>query len=73
MSESENSETEDRDKYKIDTKEENNTNTENVKPILNRDKVSDPLIIDNDEKLHDKEKESPSAEFKNDLIFDLDM
>ncbi|XP_015111732.1 protein kintoun [Diachasma alloeum] len=76
MSESENSETEDRDKYKIETKEDNdrNKNNENVKPILNRDKLSVALIPNNEgKKSNDNVNTSPRAEFKNDLIFDLDM
>ncbi|XP_063972006.1 protein kintoun [Diachasmimorpha longicaudata] len=75
MSESENSETEDRDKYKIGTKQDdNNKNNENVKPILNRDKLSVPMISNNEgKKSNDNVNTSPRVEFKNDLIFDLDM
>ncbi|XP_015605185.1 protein kintoun [Cephus cinctus] len=104
VSESENSETEEKDKYKVNTKEssECSDGPETVKPILNRDKLSEhrktaSMEIDarknstnpihkckrsnkskeNDETLCDADKENTKdivkTEFKNDLIFDLDM
>ncbi|KZC10473.1 Protein kintoun [Dufourea novaeangliae] len=76
MSESENSETEERDKYKASPKTTDSSET--VKPILNRDKQSTQQITAN---IEIKKGDSPisdtkytvKAEFKNDLIFDLDM
>lgn len=101
LSESENSETEERDKYKIDQK--NTEVSETVKPILNREKQSahqttanieikkgrsddncslpkrkssiEEEIVDGNrmDSPIDAAKEAVKAEFKNDLIFDLDM
>jgi len=104
MSESENSETEERDKYKVHYKRAPNEETsENVKPILTRDKclqeqktANIEITISNADKhsLHKRKssfEENPTEnvqvdeisstviadtvqlEFKNDLIFDLDM
>lgn len=104
LSESENSETEERDKYKVDYKRSPNEDTsENVKPILARDKHSQQQRTANIEiaKSNTDDKRSPhkrkssfeekptedvqpstsitstndtvQLEFKNDLIFDLDM
>ncbi|KAK0179081.1 hypothetical protein PV327_007906 [Microctonus hyperodae] len=67
MSESENSETDEREKYKINTTKNINTekSTDNVKPILNRDKI---MSQNNDTSVN-----GSKTEFKNDLIFDLDI
>lgn len=104
MSESENSETEERDKYKTHYKRSSNEETsEIVKPILTRDKYSQQQRTANieiakskaDDKhsLHQRKssfeekltqdvladasnnatKDVGQLEFKNDLIFDLDM
>lgn len=105
MSESENSETEERDKYKTHYKRSPNDETsEIVKPILTRDKQSQQQRTANieiaksktDDKhsLHQRSKsnfeekfiedveadassnatkDTVQLEFKNDLIFDLDM
>lgn len=106
LSESENSETEDREKYRINSTKDNGSedgSQDNVKPILNRDKLSenrksDGIQIDKlqnnvnnhshktkrdkkskddanpSEKSHEfQPKNSAGTEFKNDLIFDLDI
>ncbi|XP_011877153.1 PREDICTED: protein kintoun [Vollenhovia emeryi] len=104
LSESENSETEERDKYKVDYKRSPNEEaSENVKPILARDKHSqqqrtanieiaksnaDDKHISHKRKSSFEEKSTEDVqadtsvqsakdavqlEFKNDLIFDLDM
>lgn len=105
MSESENSETEERDKYKTHYKRSSNEETsEIVKPILTRDKhlqqqrTANIEIVkskaDDKHSLHHRSKSSSEEklienvqadasnnatkdavqlEFKNDLIFDLDM
>lgn len=81
MSESECSETEERDKYKIvdedDDDDDDKKGIENVKPILNRDKASAQVQSTNnhetDKSNNDAGKNLASPEFKNDLIFDLDM
>lgn len=105
MSESENSETEERDKYKVHYKRSPNEETsENVKPILTRDKCSQQqktanieIAKSNADDKHSLHKRKSSfeenitenvqidevsstvttdtvqLEFKNDLIFDLDM
>lgn len=108
MSESENSETEERDKYKVHYKRDSETSEmfESVKPILARDKYSQQRKTANIEiaKSNADDKHSPhkrkssfgeenapaenvqvnevsstvaadaaQLEFKNDLIFDLDM
>ena len=102
LSESENSETEDREKYKAKESSGESKCHDTVKPILNRDKLSEPKksgtieiekfqnknnnhshkapcdININNEKIVDKSDESDikntaGTEFKNDLIFDLDM
>ncbi|KAK0084054.1 hypothetical protein PV325_007687 [Microctonus aethiopoides] len=67
MSESENSETEEREKYKINTTKNINEekSSDNVKPILNRDKISQNNDISS--------VNGTKTEFKNDLIFDLDI
>jgi len=103
LSESENSETEERDKYKVDYKRSPNEEaSENVKPILARDKHSQQRTanieiaksnIDDKHSSHKREssfeekliediqvdtsikatKDAIQLEFKNDLIFDLDI
>ncbi|KYM82300.1 Protein kintoun [Atta colombica] len=105
LSESENSETEERDKYKVDYKRSPNEETsENVKPILARDKrdsqqqrtANIEIVKSNTDDKHSLHKRNSSfeekptedvqadisikttkdavhLEFKNDLIFDLDM
>ncbi|XP_018311794.1 protein kintoun isoform X2 [Mycetomoellerius zeteki] len=105
LSESENSETEERDKYKVDYKRTPNEETsENVKPILARDKrdsqqqrtANIEIVKSNADDKHSLHKRNSSfeekptedvqtdisikitkdaihLEFKNDLIFDLDM
>ncbi|KAL6261750.1 hypothetical protein P5V15_006839 [Pogonomyrmex californicus] len=101
LSESENSETEERDKYKVDYKRSSSEETsENVKPILARDKNSQQQRTANIEIAKSKDDDKHSSykrkssfeekstedvqvdkatkdviqlEFKNDLIFDLDM
>ncbi|XP_036150036.1 protein kintoun isoform X2 [Monomorium pharaonis] len=104
LSESENSETEERDKYKMDYKRSSSEDTsENVKPILARDKHLQQQKTANIEiaksntnnkhSLHKRKssfeenstedvqadvsikatKDEVQLEFKNDLIFDLDM
>ncbi|XP_066586259.1 protein kintoun [Prorops nasuta] len=96
LSESENSETEERDKYKVDQIYALSEGaTDNVKPILNRDKQpeqkrtanikieqklsSHKRISNSEEEKVDKEaikgstESSVQAEFKSDLIFDLDF
>ncbi|XP_018392483.1 PREDICTED: protein kintoun [Cyphomyrmex costatus] len=105
LSESENSETEERDKYKVDYKRPPNEETsENVKPILARDKrdsqqqktANIEIVKSNADDKHSLHKRNSSfeekltedvqadtsiktakdevqLEFKNDLIFDLDM
>lgn len=100
MSESENSETDERDKYKTHYKRSssNEETSEIVKPILTRDKHSQQQrtanieIAKSDDKhsLHQRKsnfeekdvqadisnnatKDVIQLEFKNDLIFDLDM
>ncbi|KAF7990305.1 hypothetical protein HCN44_000110 [Aphidius gifuensis] len=78
MSESENSETDERDKYKIVDKinhVNDDKGIENVKPILNREKSAQIKTSNNDtDNFHDDDKNDLSKiEFKNDLIFQLDM
>ncbi|XP_024874407.1 protein kintoun [Temnothorax curvispinosus] len=104
LSESENSETEERDKYKVDYKRSPSEETsDNVKPILARDKHSQQqrtanieITKSNADDKHSSHKRKSSfeekptedvqadtstkatkdavqLEFKNDLIFDLDM
>ncbi|KAL0122762.1 hypothetical protein PUN28_007453 [Cardiocondyla obscurior] len=104
LSESENSETEERDKYKVDYKRSPTEETsENVKPILARDKHLQQQrtanieiaksSIDDKRSLHKHKssfeekstedvhadastkatKDAVQLEFKNDLIFDLDI
>lgn len=100
LSESENSETEERDKYKITPKATSETEiSENVKSILSREKHSgkqkstyikikklkkSKKILSEKRKnsieeestedtIETKVKISDQAEFKNDLIFDLDI
>ncbi|XP_057326040.1 protein kintoun [Microplitis mediator] len=90
MSESENSETEDRDKYKVNATNKNNKDEKivdnNVKSILNRDKLSSHKLSDQENNYNNKcdnkmksqvsgnrDQNLNQAEFKNDLIFDLDM
>ncbi|XP_034934740.1 protein kintoun [Chelonus insularis] len=87
MSESENSETEERDKFKANvhknTKEEKAV--DNVKSILNRNKTLNHRKSSSDNIKNNKKSENDinnmyinnaewqKTEFKNDLIFDLDM
>lgn len=107
MSESENSETEDREKYRINSRDDTSEpkSHDTVKPILNRDKLSEnkkTSTIDierfqtnvnnhshkskrnanakdesSDKVLPQADecrvKDAAGTEFKNDLIFDLDM
>lgn len=78
MSESENSETDERDKYKIADKINHindDKGIENVKPILNREKSAQIKTSNNDtDNFHDNdENNSAKIEFKNDLIFQLEM
>ncbi|CAD6234689.1 GSCOCG00002055001-RA-CDS [Cotesia congregata] len=91
MSESENSETEDRDKYKANATNENNKGEKavdnNVKSILNRDKLSNHKLSDQENNYNYNKSDNglksqvndidiknlDLTEFKNDLIFDLDI
>lgn len=65
MSESENSETEERDKYKGNQK-----NTEFSETVTSIKEEMNEIRSSNSD---DTAKDEVKAEFKNDLIFDLDM
>lgn len=65
MSESENSETEERDKYKGNQK-----NTEVSETVTSIKEEMNEIRLSNSD---DTAKDEVKAQFKNDLIFDLDM